>query len=60
MNSMQDFYANISSKERLKDAYVSILVEITKLSREQMSALKSDMTWQDWSTDNQAQPQIQA
>ena len=61
MNTMQSFYASLSS-DKLRDTYLKILVDLTKLSREQMSALESDMAWQDWGAEKQTQtqPQTQA
>lgn len=58
MNTMQSFYASLSSNKPV-DAYLKILAEITKLSREQMRALKSEMAWQDWSAENVTQTVIQ-
>ena len=59
MNTMQSFYAALSSN-KLNDVYLKGLAELTKLSSEQMTALKSDMTWQDWSAEKQTHSQVQA
>jgi hypothetical protein len=59
MNTMQSFYASLSS-DKLSDAYQKILVELTKLSREQMHALESDLAWQEWGAEKVTQPQLQA
>jgi hypothetical protein len=58
MNTMQSFYTSLSSNKPV-DAYLKILAEITKLSREQMQALKSDLAWQDWSAEKVTQAEIQ-
>ena len=58
MNTMQSFYASLSS-DKLRDTYLKTLVDLTKLSREQMSALESDMAWQDWGAEKQTQTQPQ-
>jgi hypothetical protein len=59
MNTMQSFYASLSS-DKLRDTYLQILADLTKLNLEQISALESDMAWQDWSGEKVTQPQIQA
>lgn len=59
MNTMQSFYASLSSDE-LRDTYLKYLAELTKLNHEQISSLESDMTWQDWSAEKVTQPQLQA
>lgn len=53
MNTMQSFYASLSSIDKLQEAYLKILADLTKLSLEQMDALKSDEGWQNWSEQNQ-------
>ena len=47
MNSMQSFYASLSSANLL-DTYLKILADLTKLNREQIRVLESDMSWQSW------------
>lgn len=59
MNTMQSFYASLSS-DKLRDTYLKVLADLTKLSREQMSALESDMSWQSWSDEKVTQPQTEA
>jgi hypothetical protein len=59
MNTMQSFYASLSS-DALEDMYLKILAELTKLNRQQMSALESDMSWQDWGAEKITQAQTQA
>jgi hypothetical protein len=53
MNTMKGFYASISSASRLHGSYLEALSEITRLSHQQVKALQSGMTWQDWSQQNQ-------
>ncbi|HJR78518.1 MAG TPA: hypothetical protein VJ821_00510 [Anaerolineales bacterium] len=53
MNTMKDFYASLSSASRLEGPYLEALSEITKMNSRQMRALKSDLGWQEWGTENQ-------
>jgi hypothetical protein len=53
MNTMKGFYASITSASRLHGSYLEALSEITRLSHQQAKALKSELTWQDWSQQNQ-------
>lgn len=53
MNTMKGFYASISSASRLGGSYLEALSEITRMSHQQAKALRSEMTWQDWSQQNQ-------
>ena len=48
MNTMQSFYASLSSSDKPLDSYLKILADLTKLSRDEMSALESDLSWQSW------------
>lgn len=52
MNTMQSFYALLSSSDKLLDTYLKILADLTKLSRDEMSALESDLSWQQWGAEN--------
>ena len=52
MNTMQSFYASLSSSDTLLDTYLKILANLTKLSRDEMSALESDLSWQEWGAEN--------
>ena len=49
MNTMQGFYASISSGARLHGSYLAALAEITRISHQQATALQSDLAWQNWS-----------
>ena len=49
MNTMESFYASISSAARLHGSYLEALSEITRMSYKQAKALRSDQGWQDWS-----------
>lgn len=53
MNNMQGFYASISSVGQSHSSYLRALVEITKINLKQAMALRSDLGWQEWSTQNQ-------
>jgi hypothetical protein len=53
MNNMQDFYSSIVSQDKLQETYVKIMADLTKINREQMNTLMSDMGWQDWGEQNQ-------
>jgi hypothetical protein len=48
MNTMQSFYASLSSSDKPLDTYLKILADLTKIKREQAKALVSDMGWQEW------------
>jgi len=48
MNTMQSFYASLSSSDTLSDTYLKILADLSKINREQANALMSDMAWQSW------------
>ena len=48
MNTMQSFYASLSSSDTLSDTYLKILADLSKINREQVNALMSDMAWQSW------------
>ena len=50
MNNMQDLYESLSSNNKSKETYLEILAKLTKITREQMNALASDLAWQSWDT----------
>ena len=53
MNTMKGFYASISSASRIQGPYLEALSEITKINLKQANSLRSDLGWQEWSTQNQ-------
>ena len=59
MNPMHSFYASLSS-DKLRDTYLKILADLTKLNREQIRPLESDAGWQDWGAEKVTQAQTQA
>jgi hypothetical protein len=52
MITMKGFYACISSAAQPHGSYLEALSEITRLSYQQVKALQSGLTWQDWSPQN--------
>ena len=48
MNTMQSFYASLSSAPKLQGSYLNILFEITRISPSQANALRSNLGWQSW------------
>ena len=52
MNTMKGFFESVSSASQLRGSYLAALSEITKMSYQQVKALQSEMTWQDWSSQN--------
>ena len=52
MNTMKGFYASISVSEP-HGSYLEALSEITRMSRQQVKTLQSDLAWQDWGQQNQ-------
>jgi hypothetical protein len=52
MNTMKGFYASISSASRLHGSYLEALSEITRMNRQQVKALQSDLAWQEWGQQN--------
>jgi hypothetical protein len=59
MDTMHNFYASLSS-DKLRDTYLKILADLTKLNREQIRPLESDEGWQEWSAEKVTQAQVQA
>jgi hypothetical protein len=50
---MQAFHKLISSTSRRTDSYFKALNLLTKANRDEMSALESDLSWQEWGEQNQ-------
>ena len=48
MNTMQSFYASISSVPKLHGSYLDILFKITRISLRQSKSLRSELGWQSW------------
>jgi len=47
MNTMQSFYMSLSSN-KLQNAYLKILSGLTKINREKIKVLMSELGWQEW------------
>jgi len=52
MLRMQAFHKLISSTSRRTDSYFKALNLLTKANRDEMSALESDLSWQEWGAEN--------
>jgi hypothetical protein len=48
MLTMQAFHNRLFSTAAVRDLYLECLVRLTRASREQLTALKSDLAWSDW------------
>ncbi|MFH1523919.1 MAG: hypothetical protein ABIF04_03050 [Chloroflexota bacterium] len=48
MLNMQTFYALLTKPFEKRDPYLDVMVALTKVDRAQMSALESDLAWQQW------------
>jgi hypothetical protein len=53
MLRMQDFHKLIFPASKATDSYFTALNQLTKASRDQMSTLESDLSWQEWGAENQ-------
>ena len=48
MNTMQGFYASISSAHPLHSSYLEALSVITRINLKQVTHLRSERAWQNW------------
>ena len=48
MNTMQSFYASLSSTAGHQGIYMKALAILTRINRKQMDALVSGLGWQNW------------
>ena len=46
--TMQAFRARLDAADAIRDTYAAILAQLTRLSRAQMNALRSELEWQPW------------
>jgi len=53
MSTMQGFYISITSAPQPQGSYLAALSAITSINLRQITALQSDLGWQDWSEQNQ-------
>jgi hypothetical protein len=53
MLKMQDFHKLVFPATKRTDSYFKALNLLTKANRDQMSALESDLSWQEWGAENQ-------
>jgi len=53
MLRMQAFHKLLSSTSRRTDSYFKALNLLTKANRDEISALESDLSWQEWGEQNQ-------
>lgn len=48
MSKMQAFHMLLFTPSRRTDLYLKAMKLLTKASRDEMSALQSDLSWQQW------------
>ena len=48
MSSMQGFYASFSSPAHVLNTYLTALVNLSQINREQLKVLLSEPGWQTW------------
>jgi len=48
MLNMQTFYTLLTEPFEKQDPYLEVLIALIKADRAQMSALESDLAWQQW------------
>lgn len=54
MSTMQDFHTALQSAPEDQSLYHQALSAITQATREQVNALSSDLSWQNWGEQNAA------
>ena len=48
MSTMKSFHEVLNAASESTDSYVDALVTLTKISHAELSALASNLAWQDW------------
>ncbi len=51
MSTMKSFHKVLNTTSESTDSYVDALVTLTKISHAELSALASNLAWQDWGTE---------
>ena len=48
MSTMKKFHKQLNQPARSKNSYTAALAALTKVGRSKLTALASDLEWQDW------------
>ena len=56
MSTMKNFHKQLNTPARSKDSYTAALAALTKVGRSHLSALASNLEWQDWGGSETLEP----